>query len=315
MSAGRVIAEQLDVQQTYFFVTPAATSGPPTTGTFALGHEWVDSAGDRYICTVAGTPGTWVRQARITDIINTTPRGYIYEYRLTYNSASLVDIGAAGVTSLAVATDGASLITLSGVQTINMATVGANGRDAGSEAANTWYAVFVISGTSGVAGLLSTSPTAPTLPSGYTVFRRVGWVYNDASSNIRQFSRRGNGPSRWVYWTVDRANLLALSAGTATGWTTISLSSFVPSTARDVWLQFGILTVSANVRYFGVKETGSPQTFPNSMSVRSVSLKTTPSKEYDVLPARTNASQQIDYAITNASDSLDLAVFGWVDEL
>ena len=37
----------------------ATASGAPTTGTFAVGDFVVDQTGAIYVCTVAGTPGTW----------------------------------------------------------------------------------------------------------------------------------------------------------------------------------------------------------------------------------------------------------------
>ena len=37
----------------------ATVSGAPTTGTFAVGDFIVDQSGAMYVCTVAGTPGTW----------------------------------------------------------------------------------------------------------------------------------------------------------------------------------------------------------------------------------------------------------------
>jgi len=37
----------------------ATTSGAPTTGTFAVGDFIVDQSGAMYVCTVAGTPGSW----------------------------------------------------------------------------------------------------------------------------------------------------------------------------------------------------------------------------------------------------------------
>ena len=37
----------------------ATASGAPTTGTFAVGDYVVDQSGAMYVCTVAGTPGTW----------------------------------------------------------------------------------------------------------------------------------------------------------------------------------------------------------------------------------------------------------------
>ena len=39
----------------------ATTSGAPTTGTFAVGDYVVDQTGFMWICTVAGSPGTWVK--------------------------------------------------------------------------------------------------------------------------------------------------------------------------------------------------------------------------------------------------------------
>ncbi len=41
----------------------ATVSGAPVTGTFLLGDFIVDQTGLMWICTVAGTPGTWVRSA------------------------------------------------------------------------------------------------------------------------------------------------------------------------------------------------------------------------------------------------------------
>ena len=37
----------------------ATASGAPTTGTFAVGDHIVDQSGSIWVCTVAGTPGTW----------------------------------------------------------------------------------------------------------------------------------------------------------------------------------------------------------------------------------------------------------------
>lgn len=41
----------------------ATTSGPPSSGTFALGDFVVDQTGTFWICTAAGTPGTWLAPA------------------------------------------------------------------------------------------------------------------------------------------------------------------------------------------------------------------------------------------------------------
>jgi hypothetical protein len=42
-----------------------SATGAPTTGTYAKGEQIRDASGDLYICTVAGTPGTWKKVAAI----------------------------------------------------------------------------------------------------------------------------------------------------------------------------------------------------------------------------------------------------------
>jgi len=74
--------------------------------------------------------------------------------------------------------------------TVDIETSGAGGLDTGSEASMTWYFIFLIKNpaTGTVNGLLSTSVDNPTLPSGYTVKRRIGSVFNDSSSNFLPFN-------------------------------------------------------------------------------------------------------------------------------
>jgi len=111
--------------------------------------------------------------------------------------------------------------------TINLTTVGANGRDAGSEASSTWYYIWVIYNptTTTIAGLFSTSSTSPTMPSGYTYKKRVGAVYNDGSSNFRAFRQEGQ---RVQYY--QKHQVLTAGSSTATSpWAGINVSAYIPT--------------------------------------------------------------------------------------
>lgn len=120
--------------------------------------------------------------------------------------------------------------------TINSGGAGANGLDTGTLAANNWYSVWVIWNGTTTAGLLSTSATAPTMPSGYTHKARVGWVRTDGTGNkyplaFKQWGRRVQ------YVVGSGTNLTALPAiasGTATLWTSVGVSNFVPTTASAI---------------------------------------------------------------------------------
>lgn len=69
--------------------------------------------------------------------------------------------------------------------TVNCATVGADGMDAGALGVSTSYHVFAIGKTDGtVARLVSASATSPTMPSGYVYKRRIRSFKTNASSQI-----------------------------------------------------------------------------------------------------------------------------------
>lgn len=59
-----------------FFQKPRGTSGAPTSGTFAAGEQVRDGAGDLWLCTVSGTPGTW-RKVRLQPAIAKYPAGTV----------------------------------------------------------------------------------------------------------------------------------------------------------------------------------------------------------------------------------------------
>jgi len=77
--------------------------------------------------------------------------------------------------------------------TADVTVTGVNGRDTGTEQLSSWYALFVICNDAGtLAGSLLSLATTPTLPVGYTKFRRVSWVRNNASGNFVSARRVGD---------------------------------------------------------------------------------------------------------------------------
>ena len=122
------------------------------------------------------------------------------------------------------------------------ATAGANALDAGSSEANdTWYRVYLISGA-GVttAGVLNVDGT-PTMPTGYTHKRRIGWVRNNGSGNLLDFIQTGNGRRRIVDYNEAKNTVLNLvSSGTATIWTDVVGTTLIPSTSENA--QFHLMT-------------------------------------------------------------------------
>jgi len=125
-------------------------------------------------------------------------------------------------------------IEITGTLTADITVSGANGLDTGSEAASTWYSVWVIrrSDTGATAALLSTSSTAPTMPANYNLKRRVGWVRNSSASDFFSFKMIDLGRLRRYTYDHTLAALAVLSAGTDSTFTDVDCSSRMPPTAR-----------------------------------------------------------------------------------
>lgn len=147
-----------------------------------------------------------------------------------YVSATTVDIDATSVTLFNAAGYGRKFSSLN--ETLDITASGANGLDTGSEASGTWYYLWAIGKVDGTLdGLISASATAPTLPTGYVFKGLLGAVRNDGSSDFVRFFQTGS--------VVVTLNDSVLSAGTATSYTSIDLSAYVPPTAISVKLYVG----------------------------------------------------------------------------
>ena len=118
--------------------------------------------------------------------------------------------------------DGSEIVTVGSNITIdiNNPVGNINALDAGSEAANTWYYIYLITDGVTPAGLLSASSAAPTLPVGYTKKRLVGAVRNDGSSDFRSFIQNG------VY-VESNTNILSAFGGNGTQ-VSVDISGAVP---------------------------------------------------------------------------------------
>lgn len=136
----------------------------------------------------------------------------------------------------AILTDGTNYYQASNVNlTIDATTTGANGLDAGSLANNTWYAYFVIYNGTTVAGLMSTSATSPTMPSGYTYKARAGWVRTDGSANFKRIVQKGARAQYVTTQFMAQGGAGTYHATTPT-WASQSVSSFVPTTASEIYI-------------------------------------------------------------------------------
>lgn len=203
------------------------------------------------------------------------------------------------------ATDSTNAVLMAkAASTVAFTSSGAGGLDTGTVAASTWYAILVINGTGGTA-YMATKETAgsaisPTLPSGFTVFRYIGSVRFNASTDLLAFTQSGQ-QFRWGVNVVD------LSA--STGETT--------ETAITLTVPLGIVTFPIGVVFIEPSVVGDELlVFPGtSTAFDSVTVGPVTSHFSGVSQIRTttNTSGQVSWQTTTASDDVQINTVGWID--
>lgn len=225
-------------------------------------------------------------------------RGWINKMRITRFSNAAVRV--LGGQASAVCDQG--IIYLDDPMNANLTMSGAGGLDTGSEAADTWYSVWAIReyGQNNADVLLSTSTETPTMPSPYNMKRLLGWVRNDGSSNIMRFEMVANGTLRDVYWDLAESSLRALTGGTATAYTTVTLDNLVaPTRAIGVYLYVTTnVTSGVNIRWSGAN--GATWVTVPALSTQQI-----------YMPLPQNSNDDLEYQNLVALGSTNISVLGY----
>lgn len=203
-------------------------------------------------------------------------------------------------------------VILSGVNvTADITASGANGLDTGTEAASTWYAIWLIYNptTSTVASLLSTSFISPTMPTGYTKKRRVGAVYNKANSNFRTFTQLGERTTYVDGGLGDTENeTIILNGGNSVTFVTLNAGPFVPPSSRAL-IAFVVMDPNDGIRVRPTGTTGNGYTIAN----RATNLILAWIKSGEVL-ILLNSSRQFDYRVIESSaHRAYISAYGYLD--
>lgn len=157
---------------------------------------------------------------------------------LEYSSASQINVKSApGASSVlqAILNDGIRYRATSPL-TVDLTVSGLGGLDTGSEASSTWYYIYLVpSATSGVFSVVaSITDPASGGPTGYDIYRYIGTIRNDSSSNILEFYQKGDR------FFLAQQQLPAAFPGTSSwisSWTNYSIADVVPLTADFAYCQ------------------------------------------------------------------------------
>ncbi len=266
--------------------------------------------------TLDGTDGkTLTQKASVTwqgtdgEVIDTDAlvRGVVQGLTMAFVSTTSFSVGAGAVgDSTFVST---LLLSSTFTKTTSAWAVGTGngGLDTGAIAATTWYAVYLIKrpDTQLVDVLYSTNGTTPTLPANYTLYRRIGWILTNGSSQFVSFQQRG----RQFLWSVKVAEFTnqAIAATTRQLQTVTCPAN---SNGMFVWIS----DTTTNTYFFDAGWTAlTDAAAASTNSLGRLISSWSGLMEFD---SQVDASRQIYYRVSNAtSNNATLLTLGWVDNL
>lgn len=193
--------------------------------------------------------------------------------------------------------------------TLDANTNGINGLDTGSLQNNQYYYLFAIYNGSSVSSLLSLSNTSPIMPSGYVSARLVSSFFTDGSAHFYGQEQQ----DRNVRYLVSDGTFRALSGGTATSATVVSLAAYgIPPICIRVDLNISaqwssVSGFSSNQIYLA--KHGSPSTIV--LSVSSWGAGNSVQSSVPLSNFLTDNNQQIDYNVNGSPTTANIDVLGY----
>lgn len=197
----------------------------------------------------------------------------------------------------------------SGAVTISTAVNGVAGLDIGTIAASTFYAVHAIGDSLGInasSAMISTSVTAPVLPSGYDMFRRIGFIKTDGSSNILAFRQEGVTGDRWMWWDVAIAT--GVTSGSSATFATVDCSAGIPAMGVNSEALFLVVftpTGAANT----VELRPGLSSATNGYSRASGDVAAVATTVMMECPIDTPYTDAVDYLVTGSATAISVAAY------
>ena len=275
---------------------------------------WVAAGGG--VTSIAGNTGAFTISRGLTNSTNdiqidvATLRGYLSGLVLSTAGASTTFSIAIGVAVDSTNVDFMKL-TSAYTKTTSAWALGtaAGSLDTGAIAASTWYHAYLIKrpDTGVVDVLVSLSVSAPTLPTSYTLFRRIGSMKTNASSQWTKFVQLGDE----FLWDALVADVSSTNPGTAAVTRTLTVPTGIQVLAH-IGVQSdtnGITDGRASISSLDkADEVGYNAGLYNGISTAQMIIP-------QAMIVRTNTSAQIRSRNggSGASSILNISTFGWID--
>jgi len=256
----------------------ATTFGAPTTGTFAVGDYVVDQSGAMYVCTVAGTPGTW-QLSGVSVNENIAGKNFIINggMDIWQRGTPFTSLSSSG--SLTYGADRWGAFRGAGATGINVSQVTSPGitgfqyaqrvqRASGNTATNPLY----------ITQTIETRNSIPLAGQSVSVsfWARAGSNFSSASNNLTCYGQWGTGTDENLYnGYAGLTTWLTSNSSLTTSWQRFTYTGVIGSSSTEVGLEIGYIPTgtAGSADYFditGVQLEIAPQATPFSRAGGSI---------------------------------------------
>jgi len=229
--------------------------------------------------------------------------GYISGLEMTYGGASNVTIAV----GTCIDSDGKGYLNFTNTVTVTLP----DDLDAGAEAPDMWYAVYIAKTNEAYEAVLSTNAATPV---GYDAARRIGWIRNGPGGDLLDFRQSGSGRDRAYWYDEQKADLRVMGGGSATNYTTVGLGSLVPPTSKKATIEIEFKTGLGA----GPEDNDSARIKAKDADWALARIQNG-HKSGDFTYYRadilTDASQEVEYKVTHTKNRLGIMLLKWDDEL
>ncbi|KKN68444.1 hypothetical protein LCGC14_0450800 [marine sediment metagenome] len=219
----------------------------------------------------------------------------------------------------------ADTLVIQGVEHQNVSLVadlnvlGANGRDAGSETANSWWSVWVACDGAGLPAsliaLLSLSASGPAVPGGETNKLRLGWMRNDANSNFYRIVNSAGHDLFWWNEDTTQPDFEKIDVSTSpTDFTDVICSTAAPETCRELMLSIRSNDASGLDRGVFIRNKDLGNTVAGlGTSIMAIKTLTGGALQRANTICGCDSSQTIQYRANKSTNDTKIQVMGYRD--
>ncbi len=232
------------------------------------------------------------------------PFKYIYGLQISNNATTPYKIVDVAIGQCRDSNDDVDMV-YSAATSVSALVNGLNGLDTGSLTTSSFYKIFAISDSSNKkpAGFIMTlaTNTAPVVPLGYDSSRLIGFVLTDSGSNILPFSMStsASGNLRYIQYGTPLA-VTVTSSGTATTYTSMSLTTGVPNSNFDKVKIYAKWDPNAAADVLNLQPTG----LAGDLVVNTAVSTTVQDFIVDILPLLSSGVPKISYKVSTGSATL-----------